>query len=98
MGYPIDKATLQAEQDRLVAEAQSSEEKQKNMHNFIGGANANKKIAQTKDEQDALLEKAMKNSSSLDQKAVVEAGYVDFAKSVDDQGHLDEMAEDDVRK
>lgn len=68
------------------------------MHNFIGGANANKKIAQTKDEQDALLEKAMKNSSSLDQKTVVEAGYVDFAKSVDDQGQLDELADDDVRK
>lgn len=61
------------------------------------GQDLTKAKRQTKAEQEELLERARKHAVAKDKKAVTQAGFVDFSKSVEDQDHLDENLED-VRK
>ena len=44
------------------------------------------------------MSKLQTYSQRSDQNAVVEAGYVDFSKSVEDQAARDALDDDDVRK
>ena len=48
---------------------------------------------QTQAEQEALLKKAMANETQPEnaKTTLAEAGYVDFSKSIDDQGHRDKL-------
>ena len=52
----------------------------------------------TKVEQEALLAKAAANSAPIAEGTLAQAGFVDFSKSIDDQGHRDQLADDDARK
>jgi len=52
----------------------------------------------TKEEQEALLAKAAANSAPIAEDTLAQAGFVDFSKSIDDQGHRDQLADDDARK
>mmetsp|Transcript_35777 Transcript_35777/g.54802 ORF Transcript_35777/g.54802 Transcript_35777/m.54802 type:complete len:266 (+) Transcript_35777:568-1365(+) len=94
MGYPVDQATLQAEHDRLK-EKQLEEINSKDAK-FIGRQKA--WVKQTKEEQEALLDKATAHATKPTTEAVAQAGYVDFSKSVEDQSQRNELAEDDPRK
>ena len=90
MGYPVDQATLQAENDRLRLADQSTK---------LGTyGDASKAKATTKVEQEALLAKAAAHAKPLGEETLAQAGFVDFSKSIDDQGHRDQLADDDARK
>lgn len=54
--------------------------------------------ATTKAEQEALLAKAAAHPKPIAQETLAQAGFVDFSKSIDDQGHRDDLADDDARK
>ena len=76
MGYPVDQATLQAENDKLRLSDQS---------NKVAGLPTNTKAkATTKEEQEALLARASANAQPIRQKALAQAGFVDFSKSIED--------------
>jgi len=77
MGYPVDQATLMAEQDRL-------QQADPNAAGPKTVVKEGKKTTQTKEEQEALLEKAQKHAVRADG-AVVQAAGVDFGRSVSDQ-------------
>ena len=91
MGYPVDQATLQAENDRLRLVDQSDK---------VGSLfeASTKAKATTKVEQEELLARAAANPQPIAQETLAQAGFVDFSKSIDDQGHRDQLHEDDARK
>lgn len=95
MGYPVDQATLAAEEDRLKLK----EVVGASIDGSAGTAGKTqlKGKSQTKEEQEMLLEKASKHASEVKKEAVTQAGFVDFSKSVEDQAQLDDGV-DDVRK
>jgi hypothetical protein len=66
-------------------------------HNYIN--NGKKQVAQTKEEQEALINKLSTYAKRVDEvDSTIDAGYMDFSKSVDDQGVRDAVAEDDPRR
>lgn len=52
----------------------------------------------TKAEQEALLAKGMAHAAPVEEGTLAQAGFVDFSKSIDDQGHRDKLGDDDARK
>lgn len=72
MGYPVDQATLNAENDKLRLADQSSK-----LNGFQMDTKNMKR--QTKDEQEALLSKASTYAQKFDGKTVTDAGFVDFS-------------------
>jgi hypothetical protein len=50
-------------------------------HNYIN--NDKKMVTQTKDEQEALIDKLATYSKRVPETAAVEAGFVDFSKPID---------------
>jgi len=91
MGYSVDEATLQAENDQLRLQEKAVEE----IKGMFG--DVKNKVSQSKEEQDALLDKAKASAVKMGSKAVATAGFVDFSKSVEDQGHLNDLEEGDAR-
>lgn len=62
MGYPADQATIQAEADRLALESQNQAVNPMS-HNYI---NNKKQVAQTKEEQEALISKLSTYAKRVD--------------------------------
>ena len=77
MGYPVDQATLQAENDKLRL-ADQGDKVAEQWH-------STKAKRQTKEEQEALLAKGAAHAKQVGAQTVAEAGFVDFSKSLDDQ-------------
>jgi hypothetical protein len=81
MGYPADQATIQAEADRLELSKEKTTTVNPMSHNYI---NNNKKVVtQTKDEQEALIDKLVTHAKPAPELAASEAGFVDFSKPID---------------
>jgi len=77
MGYPVDQATLNAENDKLRLTDQSEIVNKMGFDTKMGQR-------QTKEEQEALLIKAATYAQKFDKEAVTDAGYVDFSKSLEE--------------
>jgi zinc finger protein len=95
MGYPVDQSTLQAEADRLALADPNNQAIDSKFK--LDGKKAK---AQTKEEQEALLEKAKQFATTAAPKkeAVISAGGVDFGKSVEDQDKTNSNLEQEVMK
>jgi zinc finger protein len=81
MGYPADQATVQAEADRLAL-AGTQQVVNPMSHNYIN--TGKKQVAQSKEEQEALINKLSTYAKRVDDDETIDAGYMDFSKSVDD--------------
>lgn len=90
MGYPVDEATLFAENDKIRLQKQEDDSVRELLRNIGGG------VSQTKEEQEELLAKMKSYANKTDQKAVAHAGFVDFSKSVEDQQQVEGMDTEDA--
>lgn len=67
MGYPVDQATLIAEQDKAKSEQLAEANASQQSGRYIG--RDKRMVAQTKDEQEALLQKASQHATKIENKA-----------------------------